>query len=63
MDRWTRREESAYKVLVGISETTMKTSHRWEDIIKMDLKEMGREGVDYIHLLRIGTNGVLLCAR
>jgi hypothetical protein len=24
--------------------------HRWEDIIKMDLREIGWEGVDWIHL-------------
>jgi hypothetical protein len=28
--------------------------HRWEDNIKMDLKEMGWEGVDLIHVLIIG---------
>jgi hypothetical protein len=30
--------------------------HRWQYNIKIDLKENGREGVDWIHL-RTGTNG------
>jgi hypothetical protein len=26
--------------------------HRWEDNIRMDLREMGWKGVDWIHLAR-----------
>jgi hypothetical protein len=29
-----------------------RSSHRWEDIIKTNLKEMGWVGVDSIHLTR-----------
>jgi hypothetical protein len=28
----------------------MQTWHRWEDNIKMDLKEIALEGVEWIHL-------------
>jgi hypothetical protein len=31
-------------------ETTQKTRHKWEDNIRMDLRERGWEGVDWIHL-------------
>jgi hypothetical protein len=31
-----------------------KPSHRWEDNIKMDLQEVGCEGIDW---LRTGTGG------
>jgi hypothetical protein len=33
---------------------------RWEDSIKMDLREIGFGGVDWIIGLRIGTGGGLL---
>jgi hypothetical protein len=39
----------AYKILVETSETKRPT-RRWESDIKMDLREMGFEGVDFIHL-------------
>jgi hypothetical protein len=44
---------NAYKILVGKPEG--KTSlgiprHRWEDNIRMDLREIRWEGVDWIHL-------------
>jgi hypothetical protein len=28
--------------------------HRWEDRIKIDLKELVLEGMDWIHLARVG---------
>jgi len=31
-------------------ETTWKTRHRWEDNIRMDLREVWWEDVDWIHL-------------
>jgi hypothetical protein len=34
--------------------------HRWEVVIKMDPKEMGREAWTGLILLRIGTGGSLL---
>jgi hypothetical protein len=34
--------------------------HRWEDNIKIDLKEIEWEGMDWLILLRIGTSGGLL---
>jgi hypothetical protein len=39
-------------------ETTWKRPrHRWEDNIKMDLKEVGWGGMEWIIWLRIGTGG------
>jgi hypothetical protein len=35
---------NAYKILVG------RPRHRWEDFIRMQLWEMGWEGVDWMHL-------------
>jgi hypothetical protein len=31
-----------------------RSKHRWEDDIKMDLKEIGWECVDGIHLTQVG---------
>jgi hypothetical protein len=31
----------------------MRSGHRWEDNIKMDLTEMGRSGIDWIYLAQI----------
>jgi hypothetical protein len=44
---------SAYKILVLNSEgkrPLRRPRHRWEDNIKVHLKETGLEGVDWIHL-------------
>jgi hypothetical protein len=44
---------NAYKILVGIPERKRphrRLRHRWDYIIKMDLKEIGSEGVDWIRL-------------
>jgi hypothetical protein len=58
---------SVYKVLVGKTEgnTSLgRSRQRWEDHIKMDIKEVGLGGMDWIELaqdrnslswLRIGT--------
>jgi hypothetical protein len=48
-----RETRNAYKVLVGKSEGKRPfviLRHRWEDNIKMDVKEMGWEVMDCIHL-------------
>jgi hypothetical protein len=50
----------AYRILVGRNEGMRplgRPRRRWEDNIKMDLQEVGWEGVDW---LRIGTGGGLL---
>jgi hypothetical protein len=42
---------NAYRILVGKAETKIpivRHSSRWEDNIRMDLKEIGWEGVDWI---------------
>jgi len=44
---------SAYKSLVGKPEGTRplrRLRHRWEDSLRMDLKEIEWEDVDWIHL-------------
>jgi hypothetical protein len=46
---------NAYKSLFGKPEGKIPLGsprHRWEDNIKMDLKETGLKGVNWIHLAR-----------
>jgi hypothetical protein len=46
-------KRNAYKLLVGKPEGRTplgRPRHRWEDNIKMDLREIGRDGVDWIGL-------------
>jgi hypothetical protein len=58
-----REGRGVYRVLVGRPEgerSLGRPRHRWEDNIKMDLREigsMGRTGFDW---LRIGSSGGLL---
>jgi hypothetical protein len=52
-----------YRVLVGRSEGKRPLGRprlRWEDNIKMDLREIGIDGANWIHWLRIGSSGGLL---
>jgi hypothetical protein len=58
-------KRNAYRILVGKPEgkrPLRKPSRRWVDKIKMDLREIGWDGVEWIGLigLRIGTSGGLL---
>jgi hypothetical protein len=48
----TYEMKNAYKILVGNlkEEPLWRSNHIWEDNIKMDLKEIGPEVVDWIHL-------------
>jgi hypothetical protein len=46
---WHAWERKVYKVLVGKPEGR-RPRRRWEDGIRMDLKEIGLEGVDWIRL-------------
>jgi hypothetical protein len=54
--RWARHvaeigETNAYRMLVGKSERKRplgRPVHRWVDIIKMDLREIGWDGMDWI---------------
>jgi hypothetical protein len=46
---------NAYRILAESSEgktPLRRPRHRWEGDIKIDLKEIGWEGVDWIHLAR-----------
>jgi hypothetical protein len=45
----------AYNILVGKPEGKRpfgRHKHRWEDNIRMDLRQIGWEGVDWIHLVQ-----------
>jgi hypothetical protein len=56
-------ERNVYKVLVGKPEGKRplgRLRRRWKDGIRMDLKEIGLVGVDWIYCLRTGTGGWLL---
>jgi hypothetical protein len=47
------QQRNAYGVLVGKREGKRplgRSTRRWENTIKMDLKEIGREGVNWIDL-------------
>jgi hypothetical protein len=49
----TNGEENAYRILVGKPEGKRplgRPRHRWVDNIKMDLRETGWDGVDWIDL-------------
>jgi hypothetical protein len=51
---------NVYKILVGKPEgkTSLRRSrHRWEDNIKMDVKEIQEECIDGIHLARFRDQG------
>jgi hypothetical protein len=56
MGRHVERMEkirNEYKILVANSEGTRpigRSSYRWKDNIKMDLRDIGLEGVGWIHL-------------
>jgi hypothetical protein len=50
---WERREKEVYKVLVGKPEGKRplgRPRRRWEDGIRMDLREIGLGGLDWIRL-------------
>jgi hypothetical protein len=58
--RWKR---NVYSLLVGKSEGKRplgRSKCRWADNTKMDFREIGWGGMDWIDWLRIGTNGGLL---
>jgi hypothetical protein len=44
---------SAYRILVGLAEGKRplgRSRHRWEDNIKMDIREIGWGGIDWVDL-------------
>jgi hypothetical protein len=56
-------ERKLCRVLVGKSEgkrPLARLRRRWEDGIRMDLREIGLGSVEWIHWLRTGTGGGLL---
>jgi hypothetical protein len=53
--RSVSKGRGVYRVLVGKSEgkrPLVRPSHRWEDIVKMDLREVGCGSMDCIELAR-----------
>jgi hypothetical protein len=55
--------KNVYRVLVGKAEGERplgRPRRKWEDNIKIDLREIGWDGVDWIIWLRIGTRSGLL---
>jgi hypothetical protein len=59
-----REKRHAYRVLVGKREGKRTEGKprlpKWEDNIKIDLKEIGLYGVDWIYLAQVRTSGGLL---
>jgi hypothetical protein len=58
-----REERISYRLLVGKPEGKRpqgRPRHMWVDNIKMNLKEIGSDGVDWMIWLRIVTSGGLL---
>jgi hypothetical protein len=56
-------KRNAYRILVRKAEGKRplgRPRHRWVDNIKMDLREIGWDGMDWSIWLRIGTSGGLL---
>jgi hypothetical protein len=54
---------TAYNIFVGKPEGKRqlgRNRRRWEDNIRIDLREIGWENVDWIHLARGGTRGGVL---
>ncbi|KAJ4446079.1 hypothetical protein ANN_12771 [Periplaneta americana] len=59
----TGESRNGYRVLVGRPEGKRplgRPRRRWEDNIKMDLREVGYDDRDWINLAQIGTNGGLM---
>jgi hypothetical protein len=58
-----REKRNSYRILIGTPEgkrPLRRLRRRWVGNIKMDLRETGWDGVDWIIWLRIGTSGGLL---
>jgi hypothetical protein len=50
------KTKNAYKVLIGKPEgkrPLVRPNRRWEDNMRMDLREVGWKGVDWIHLTEV----------
>jgi hypothetical protein len=61
-----REMRNAYKILVGKPEENRpfrRPRRKWEGNIRIGIRETGWKGVDWMHLLRIGTSGGLVDIR
>jgi hypothetical protein len=59
----TGEKRNAYRILVGKpggKRPLGRSRRRWVDNIKMDLREIGWDGVGWIHLAQDSTSGGLL---
>jgi hypothetical protein len=52
-------KRDAYKILVGKPEGSGRPRRRWEDNIRMDLREIRWGGMDWIHLARSSLSNIL----
>jgi len=48
--KWTRHEARMEEIRYARGDTTRTPTHRWEDNIRMHLREIRREVLDWIHL-------------
>jgi hypothetical protein len=56
-------KKNGYRILVGKPQGNIppgRPRHMWVDNIKIDLRETGWDGMDWIYWLRIGTSRGLL---
>jgi hypothetical protein len=61
---WRGQERKVYKVFVGKSEGKRplgRPRRRWEDGIRMDLREIGWGSVEWIHLVQDRVAGCCEC--
>jgi hypothetical protein len=58
-----REKRDVYRSLVGKAEGRRplgRSRRRWENNIKLDFREGGWEGIDWIEMAQIGTGGWIL---
>jgi hypothetical protein len=51
---------NAYRIMVRKPEgkrSCKRPGHRWENNIRMDLRELEWKGMDWIHMAQVGTSG------
>jgi hypothetical protein len=54
---------NAYRILIERPEgkrPLRRLRRRWDDNIRIELREIGWEGVDWMHVAQVGTSGGLL---
>jgi hypothetical protein len=46
------KKRNAYRILVGMPQGKRRPRRRWADNIKMDLREIGWDGMDWIDVVQ-----------